>query len=79
MTLLAFKVDAPEGVATSEELSPVLPQGLAFLLSVAMVANFWWHHHRLLAWIEQIDAATAGPMAREQTRRIATIGSSRGR
>lgn len=56
MTLLAFKVDAPEGVATFDDLSPVLPQVLAFLLSFAIVANFWWHHHRLLACIEQIDA-----------------------
>jgi uncharacterized membrane protein len=55
MTLLAFKVDAPEGVTTFADLAPVLPQALAFLLSFAIVANFWWHHHRLLARIEEVD------------------------
>jgi uncharacterized membrane protein len=59
MTLLAFKVEAPSSVVTSADLVPVLPQVLAFLLSFAIVANFWWHHHRLLARIKQIDAGFA--------------------
>jgi uncharacterized membrane protein len=56
MTLLAFKVEAPDGVATVDDLSALLPQVVAFLLSFAIVANFWWHHHGLLARIEHIDA-----------------------
>jgi uncharacterized membrane protein len=56
MTLLAFKVVAPDSVVTSADLAPVLPQALAFLLSFAIVANFWWHHHHLFARVEQIDA-----------------------
>lgn len=49
MTLLAFKVEAPASAVTAGDLAAVLPQVLAFLLSFAVVANFWWHHHRLLA------------------------------
>jgi uncharacterized membrane protein len=56
MTLLAFKVEAPNTVESVADLAPVLPQALAFLLSFSIVANFWWHHHRLLARIQQIDA-----------------------
>ena len=56
LTLLAFKVEAPDRVDSFADLAPVLPQALAFFLSFAIVANFWWHHHRLLARIEQIDA-----------------------
>jgi uncharacterized membrane protein len=57
MTLLAFKVEAPDYVVTASDLTPVIPQAVAFLLSFAIVANFWWHHHRLLARIEQFDAS----------------------
>lgn len=56
MTLLAFKVGAPEGGDTFAGLVAVVPQVLAFLLSFAIVANFWWHHHCLFARIDQIDA-----------------------
>jgi uncharacterized membrane protein len=56
MTLLAFKVNAPDGGGTFAVLVPVVPQVLVFLLSFAIVANFWWHHHRLLARVDQFDA-----------------------
>jgi uncharacterized membrane protein len=58
MTLLVFSVVD----ATDVDLDRVggalldqLPQLIAFLLSFAVVANFWWIHHRfveLLGWFE---------------------------
>lgn len=56
MTLLAFKVEAPEGLSTGGDLAPVVPQVLAFLLSFGIVANFWWHHHHLLARVGRIES-----------------------
>jgi uncharacterized membrane protein len=55
MTLLAFKVEAPHEVGAAGDLVAVLPQALAFLLSFAVVANFWWHHHRLLARLGAVE------------------------
>jgi uncharacterized membrane protein len=56
MTLLAFKVEAPEDLTTGGDLAPVVPQVLAFLLSFGIVANFWWHHHHLLARVGGIES-----------------------
>jgi uncharacterized membrane protein len=57
MTLLAFKIEAPPTDAGGADLAAAVPQILAFLLSFTVVANFWWHHHRLFALL---DAAEPG-------------------
>jgi uncharacterized membrane protein len=55
MTLLAFKVEAPALVGGGPDLAATVPQLLAFLLSFAVVANFWWHHHRLFALMDAVE------------------------
>jgi uncharacterized membrane protein len=57
MTLLAFKIEAPPTAAGGADLAAAVPQILAFLLSFTVVANFWWHHHRMFALL---DAAEPG-------------------
>jgi uncharacterized membrane protein len=55
MTLLAFKIEAPPTTDGGADLSAAVPQLLAFVLSFAVVANFWWHHHRLFALLDAVD------------------------
>lgn len=51
MTLLVLRIDAPttNGGGLFSALLDQLPQLIAFVLSFAVVANFWWIHHRFFA------------------------------
>jgi uncharacterized membrane protein len=55
MTLLAFKIEAPVSPDGGVDLVETVPPLLAFLLSFAVVANFWWHHHRLFALLDAVE------------------------
>ena len=56
MTLLVLTLDMPDVRAdVADALVAQLPQLLAFLISFAVIANFWWIHHRLLAVLDRID------------------------
>ncbi|MGM0819568.1 MAG: TMEM175 family protein, partial [Actinomycetota bacterium] len=47
MTLLVLRIEAPdaEGDALAGAVIAQWPQLLAFVISFAVVAHFWWVHH----------------------------------
>ncbi|MFO8075577.1 MAG: TMEM175 family protein [Egibacteraceae bacterium] len=54
MTLLVLRIEAPdaEGDALAGAVIAQWPQLLAFVISFAVVAHFWWVHHGFVAMLE---------------------------
>ena len=57
MTLLVLRIDTPDVPADQlfGALANQLPQLIAFALSFAVVANFWWIHHRFIASLGSLE------------------------
>ncbi|QBI18683.1 DUF1211 domain-containing protein [Egibacter rhizosphaerae] len=57
MTLLVLRIEVPDVPADqlAGALADQLPQFIAFLLSFAVVANFWWIHHRFIAVLGVVE------------------------
>lgn len=58
MTLLVLTLDIPAvgGTDLGAALIEQLPQFIAFVLSFALVAILWWHHHRFFEMLGLLDA-----------------------
>ena len=54
ITIMVLELRAPEGGEWSD-LRPMLPTGLAYLLSFVIIAIYWNNHHHLFAAVERID------------------------
>lgn len=62
MTLLVLTIDAPDVPAgqLAAELRQGLPQIIIFVLSFALVASIWWHHHRFVEMLASLDPGLIG-------------------
>lgn len=56
MTLLVFDISVPDPLpATLGELVLIWPDLLAFVISFAVLANFWWMNHSFIASLRRIE------------------------
>lgn len=58
LTLLVLSLDVPDGLNTSDlytELLTLSPMLVAFLVSVGIIALFWFSHHEMFAEVQRVD------------------------
>lgn len=58
LTLLVLSLEIPSGLSTgnlTRELLDISPMLVAFLISVGIIALFWFSHHELFAEVQRID------------------------
>ena len=62
MTLLVLTLDTPAvpGERLAVALADQLPQLIAFVLAFGLVANLWWHHHKLFAQLASMEPGLIG-------------------
>jgi uncharacterized membrane protein len=56
ITIMVLELRPPEG-SGFDDLRPLIPKGLAYLLSFVLVAIYWNNHHHLYRVVERIDGA----------------------
>jgi uncharacterized membrane protein len=56
ITIMVLELRPPDGSGFSD-LRPLIPKGLAYLLSFVLVAIYWNNHHHLFKLVERIDGA----------------------
>lgn len=55
MTLLVLRIEPPSELGSGADVLAQWPQVLAFLISFAVIAHFWWIHHTLVGWLDGVD------------------------
>ena len=57
MTLLVLRIEAPAtgGGALTAAIVAQVPQLIAFVISFAVVAHFWWVHHGFVAMLDEFE------------------------
>src|SRR5262252_7279128 len=56
ITIMVLELRPPDG-SGFDELRPLIPKALAYLLSFVLIAIYWNNHHHLFKLIERIDGA----------------------
>lgn len=56
ITIMVLELRPPDG-SGFDDLRPLIPKGLAYLLSFVLVAIYWNNHHHLFKLVERIDGA----------------------
>jgi uncharacterized membrane protein len=59
LTLLVLSLEVPPGLKTGElysELINLSPMLVAFLVSVGIIALFWFSHHEMFAAVQRVDS-----------------------
>jgi len=56
ITIMVLELRPPDG-SGFDELRPLIPKALAYLLSFVLVAIYWNNHHHLFKLVERIDGA----------------------
>src|SRR5512138_1293627 len=54
ITIMVLELRPPEG-SGFDDLKPLVPKALAYLLSFVLVAIYWNNHHHLFKLVERID------------------------
>jgi uncharacterized membrane protein len=57
ITIMVLELKVPHG-ATFEELSPLIPVFLSYVLSFVFVGVYWNNHHHTLQVVKKINGAT---------------------
>jgi uncharacterized membrane protein len=55
ITIMVLELKVPHGHGTLEELLPLWPVFLSYLLSFVYVGIYWANHHHLLHTVKQVD------------------------
>lgn len=58
LTLLVLSLEVPDGLTTGDlyaELVKLSPMLVAFLVSVGIIALFWFSHHEMFAEVQRVD------------------------
>ncbi len=56
ITIMVLELRPPDG-SGFDDLRPLVPKALAYLLSFVLVAIYWNNHHHLFKLVERIDGA----------------------
>src|SRR4051794_493947 len=56
ITIMVLELRPPDG-SGFDELRPLVPKVLAYLLSFVLIAIYWNNHHHLFTLVERIDGA----------------------
>jgi uncharacterized membrane protein len=56
ITIMVLELRPPDG-SDFNDLKPLIPKALAYLLSFVLIAIYWNNHHHLFRLVERIDGA----------------------
>lgn len=56
ITIMVLEIKVPEGEGTWENLAPIIPVFLSYILSFIYVGIYWNNHHHLIHTVEKVSA-----------------------